>query len=72
MTIRLICLDLDGTTLRRDGTVSDRTVAALRRAMAAGVTVAIATGRLHGSASIFGRRIGINGPVISSNGALVR
>ncbi|HWI63109.1 MAG TPA: HAD hydrolase family protein, partial [Symbiobacteriaceae bacterium] len=46
--------------------------AALRRAMAAGVTVAIATGRLHGSASIFGRRIGINGPVISSNGALVR
>lgn len=72
MTIRLICLDLDGTTLRRDGTVSARTVAALRRAMAAGATVAIATGRIYGSAAIFGRQLGINGPVIASNGAIVR
>ncbi|HYF94201.1 MAG TPA: Cof-type HAD-IIB family hydrolase [Symbiobacteriaceae bacterium] len=72
MSIRLICLDLDGTTLRRDGTISERTVAALRRAMAAGATVTIATGRMHGSAAIFGRRIGINGPIISSNGALIR
>lgn len=72
MTIRLICLDLDGTTLRRDGTVSARTVAALRRAMAAGATVAIATGRIFGSAVIFGRQIGINGPVIASNGAIIR
>jgi Cof subfamily protein (haloacid dehalogenase superfamily) len=72
MTIRLICLDLDGTTLRRDGTVSARTVAALRRAMASGATVAIATGRIFGSAAIFGRQLSINGPVIASNGAIVR
>jgi len=72
MSIRLICLDLDGTTLRRDGTVSARTLAALRRAMAAGATVAIATGRIHGSAAPHARRIGINGPVISSNGAMIR
>lgn len=72
MTIRLIALDLDGTTLRRDGTVSDRTVAALRRAMDAGVTVSVATGRLHNSALLIARRIGANGPIISSNGGLVR
>lgn len=72
MTIRLICLDLDGTTLRRDGNVSDRTIATLRRAMAEGVTVAIATGRIHISSANIGRRIGINGPVISSNGALIK
>ncbi|MDF2630604.1 MAG: hydrolase [Symbiobacteriaceae bacterium] len=72
MSIRLICLDLDGTTLRRDGTVSARTLAALRRAMAAGATVAIATGRIFGSAVIFGRQLGINGPIICSNGAVVR
>jgi Cof subfamily protein (haloacid dehalogenase superfamily) len=72
MTIRLIAIDLDGTTLRPDGSISSRTVAALRRAMETGATVAIATGRLHSSAATFARRIGAHGPIISSNGALVR
>ena len=72
MSIRLICLDLDGTTLRRDGTVSPRTAAALRRAMAADVQVAIATGRFHGSGAQYARRLGLNAPVISSNGGLIR
>ena len=43
--MRLIACDLDGTLLRPDGTVSDRSVAALRAAAAAGVHVVIASGR---------------------------
>lgn len=41
----LVATDLDGTLLRRDYTVSDRTKAALRDAAAAGVEVVYATGR---------------------------
>lgn len=37
--------DLDGTLLRRDGTVSDRTRAAIKAATAAGLVVAFVTGR---------------------------
>lgn len=43
--IRLIATDLDGTLLRNDGKVSDRTIAAIRRALDAGIEVVPATGR---------------------------
>ena len=42
---RLIATDLDGTLLRSDGTVSDRTVASILAALAADVQVVPATGR---------------------------
>ena len=43
--IRLVATDLDGTLLRSDGTVSDRTREALRAAEAAGLVVVFVTGR---------------------------
>jgi Cof subfamily protein (haloacid dehalogenase superfamily) len=43
--IKLIATDLDGTLLRSDGTLSQRTVAALRLASKRGLHVAIATAR---------------------------
>jgi Cof subfamily protein (haloacid dehalogenase superfamily) len=42
---RLVVTDLDGTLLGRDGAVSERNAAAVRRAAAAGAHVVIATGR---------------------------
>ena len=45
MRPRLIATDLDGTLLRSDGTLSKRTLAALRAADAAGVHLAVATAR---------------------------
>jgi Cof subfamily protein (haloacid dehalogenase superfamily) len=45
MTVRLFATDLDGTLLRSDGTVSDRTRAALRAATEAGLIIAFVTGR---------------------------
>jgi Cof subfamily protein (haloacid dehalogenase superfamily) len=45
VTVRLLATDLDGTLLRSDGTVSDRTRAALRAAADAGLIVAFVTGR---------------------------
>src|SRR5690349_15615062 len=42
---KLIASDMDGTLLRRDDTVSEATVAELRRWQAEGVPVVLATGR---------------------------
>lgn len=43
--VRLVATDLDGTLVRRDGTVSARTVAVLAGCRAAGVDVVAVTGR---------------------------
>lgn len=43
--IKLIALDLDGTTLRTDKSISDKTKAAISKAHKQGVIVAIASGR---------------------------
>jgi Cof subfamily protein (haloacid dehalogenase superfamily) len=45
MPPKLIATDLDGTLLRSDGTLSERTLAALRAAHAAGMHVVVATAR---------------------------
>jgi len=42
---RMLAIDLDGTLLSPDGTVSEGTKAAVRRAMKAGLVVCLATGR---------------------------
>ncbi|MDR1822123.1 MAG: HAD hydrolase family protein [Oscillospiraceae bacterium] len=43
--IRLIITDLDNTLLRRDKTVSDRTVGVLKRCRESGIVLAFATAR---------------------------
>jgi len=45
MAERLVALDLDGTTLRHDGTLSAAVRDAVREVADAGVHVVIATGR---------------------------
>lgn len=43
--VRLLALDLDGTTLRSDGTLSERTKTALEQAAAQGIHIVVASGR---------------------------
>lgn len=67
---RLVATDLDGTVVRDDGTISERTVAAFARAERAGAHVVVVTGRppraMTGIAGAFGYR----GTAIVSNGAM--
>jgi Cof subfamily protein (haloacid dehalogenase superfamily) len=72
MPIRLLALDLDGTLLDRRGQVTPRNVEALRQARAAGVEVAIATGRRFRDARPTALEIGIDAPIICHNGALIK
>ena len=67
--IKMVALDLDGTTLNRKKEISQRTAAAFDRAMARGVHIVVSTGRTFHSlpAQIFEIR-GLE-YVITSNGA---
>jgi Cof subfamily protein (haloacid dehalogenase superfamily) len=68
---RLIATDLDGTTVRSDGTVSERSVKAFARVERAGAMLVMVTGRpprwIHPVAEAVGHR----GVAICANGALV-
>ena len=54
--VRMIALDLDNTLLTREGTLSARTLAALREAMARGVLVVLASGRMVEACAIWRRK----------------
>jgi Cof subfamily protein (haloacid dehalogenase superfamily) len=68
---RLVASDLDGTLLRPDETVSDRTRAALEAARDAGITVVLVSGRPPRSLGPIAERIGVGGIAICANGAVV-
>lgn len=69
--IRMIALDLDGTTLRTDKTVGPRTIKALRAAHAKGVEVVLASGRMTPAMEDTARRLEIDCCIVSYNGAAV-
>ena len=69
--IRLVASDLDGTLLRPDETVSERTRAALAATRDAGITVVLVSGRQPRSLAPIAERLGVGGIAICANGALV-
>lgn len=70
--IRLLALDLDGTVLTKDRHPHPESAAAIRRAHAAGIFIAYASGRSSASIARVAEEIGVIGARISLNGALVR
>ena len=69
--IRLVASDLDGTLLRSDETVSERTRQAVAAARDAGITVVLVSGRPPRSLGPIAERIGVGGIAICANGAVV-
>lgn len=67
--IKMVALDLDGTTLNHYGRISERTVAAFKEAMERGVHIVVSTGRTF--ASLPEQLFDIEGLeyVVTSNGA---
>ena len=68
---KLIATDLDGTLIRTDGTVSERTVAAVARAEEAGIPVVMVTGRPPRWMHAVARQLGHRGQAICANGAVL-
>jgi hydroxymethylpyrimidine pyrophosphatase-like HAD family hydrolase len=68
---RLVATDLDGTLLRTDGTVSDRTAAVLREVLDRDVAVAFVTARPRRWMDHLWAYVGSRGLAVVSNGALL-
>ncbi|MER7576681.1 L-ribulose-5-phosphate 4-epimerase [Streptomyces sp. NPDC126514] len=62
--------DLDGTIVRRDGTISARTVAAFAAVARAGATTVLVTGRPPAWTMDAARRLGHAGPAVCCHGAI--
>src|SRR3569832_763992 len=69
VTYKLLALDVDGTLLRRDGTVHPEDHAAIGRVRAAGVAVTIVTGRMYSGTEAVARSVGIEGPIACVDGS---
>jgi Cof subfamily protein (haloacid dehalogenase superfamily) len=69
--VKAIAFDLDGTLLQKDKTISGRTKRAVEKCRERGVRLIIATGRALGSGEVYRKQLGLSGPQIYYNGALV-
>ena len=72
MSIRLLAIDLDGTLVNHQLQMDPRDVAAVHAGVAAGVTVVLATGRMFKSSLRYAEPLGLKGPIINYQGAVVR
>ena len=68
---RLAAIDLDGTLLRTDGTVSTRSRTALEAAQAAGIDIVLVTARSPRSVRVIAADLGLGGVALCANGATV-
>ncbi|AUX37169.1 MULTISPECIES: HAD family hydrolase [Sorangium] len=68
-TYKLLALDVDGTLVRRDGSIHDEDLLAIQRLQSAGIPVSIATGRLYSGTREVARRIGVLGPIACVDGS---
>ncbi len=71
MNIQLIALDLDGTTVRHDTSISARVRRAVSLAQQQHIRVTVATGRNVPSTRPFAEQLGITEPVICCQGGLI-
>lgn len=69
--IKLICVDMDGTLLDKNHNVSEENKLALQEANKMGCEIAITTGRIFCSAKFYSDLIGVDTPIIASNGAYI-
>lgn len=70
--IRLLALDIDGTVVNSRDELTVPTRAALREAAAAGVQIVLATGRRYSRTLPLVEPLGIDAPLITASGALIK
>ena len=69
---RLAALDLDGTLLNDEHIVTERSCDALRKLSTQGVVVVLISGRMHRAIKPISDQIGLDNPIISYNGGMVK
>lgn len=69
---KMLAIDLDGTLLTDELLISPDTVTAIQKAVGIGTIVTIATGRMFPSAKLIAQQLGINVPLITYQGAIIK
>ena len=69
--VRMICLDLDGTTLNNAHEITDRTANTLRKIDAMGIQIALVTGRAKPSTALYAKQLNLSKPtpIVCYNGS---
>lgn len=68
---KLLALDVDGTLITSGHLVTPRTLRAIKKVKDLGIKVTIATGRHYPSVVRLARIIGVNAPMVCSDGAII-
>ena len=71
MKRHLIVLDLDGTLLTDNLTISEKTKQTLMKAKEAGHEIMIATGRPYRASSLYYNELQLTTPIVNFNGAYI-
>lgn len=70
--IKLLALDIDGTILKKDYSLSERVKETIQKASSSGVKVVLATGRMYSATTFITEELGLDTPVLTYSGGLVR
>ncbi|NHN32981.1 Cof-type HAD-IIB family hydrolase [Paenibacillus agricola] len=69
---KMLAIDIDDTLINDKKEITEGTKQALEQALAQGVTVTLATGRMYASAKQMATQLGLNVPLITYQGSLVK
>jgi Cof subfamily protein (haloacid dehalogenase superfamily) len=70
--IKLLALDIDGTILKQDYTLSPNAKKAVKKAVNVGIKVVLVTGRMHSATTFIAEELELDTPIITYSGALVQ
>lgn len=70
--IKMLVLDIDGTIFKKDYTASDRVKRTLKKLVEDGIKVVLCTGRMYAATKAIAQELGLNTPVITYQGGLVK
>ena len=70
--IKMIATDIDGTILPYHGEFSQKTKNCIKKLNDSGIKVILVTGRMHSSATPLAAQLGLNLPIISYQGGLIK
>lgn len=72
MKYKMVCIDMDGTLLKKRKAVSKESKKTIKEVADKGVKVVITTGRLYNNAAYYSDLVGASAEVIAANGAVIR
>ena len=70
--IKMIATDIDGTILNWNGEFSPKVIKCIQNLTENGIKVVLVTGRMHSSTTPIAKKLGLDTPVVSYQGGLVK